>query len=265
MKNLNSLKSWIGQNKTENVLKYLNSNTEKLSDETSNKLVLISSRYYDWKGQFNSHLLRIDESSIIINKIRHDLIQFIDEIKDVFTKIVEPLFQQMILIHEDWVNSFVKYRTILNKEILTGRKLTRFDFAILRNLIVCDSDNSRRTRIEISNKSKLLEEYFNLSILNQRVKDYMGTSSWSEKMKDFHEISRLMEISKAEHLAIEEMDQICVRADFYNLIKEDDLTTSSTIKTATEKINEILQELHEKYELFEFEYLKLNMEYQKSV
>lgn len=259
---INKIKEFVGDDKLEKAFEYCKSilNGKKELREYLNELTLLESKYNAWGKGKRLGIENQEYLDTTISKIRFNLLEVIDQISknngllenDIdFDKYVQPLHTKLMIVHDNWLKSFLGYREFVSNN-------GKLDLKEFIETIQKDSLYSRKERIDVKIQLSLISEISELRNYNWRVNDYMRLSSNLNP-----EYIASGENPRLEEMRVRMFSMNSYRrdlADSINYMEYEDSqknANQSINKRLINRIDDLVIFLHEKYENVELEYQKL--------
>lgn len=263
MTTLKAAKKFISEDKVEQALDYLHDLIAQNSglQEFENELLLLKGRFTSWKRDTRLDITEKETLDITIQKIRWNTLEMIDVItakeaaiqpaNNLFAAYIEPLHNKLLIVHDNWLSSFLHYRE-------TIEKAEEMDPEQFLSLLEKDSLYSAKGRLDVKIQLELVPKKEEIMEYLWAVKDYM---QFSETLEPVY-------ISAGENPKVGEIKKSLmmlnyVRQRLYDslnkLIKEDQIKTInlSNKEKFIYRIDQLVIHLHEKYEAVEKVFQKL--------
>jgi hypothetical protein len=266
MLEINEIKKLVGEDNLDKAILYFEQVFEENPSykDFKNEFILLKGKYNDWKKE--NRLAISDKETLYVNiqKIRLHLLQIVDEIGEIksdrankntfFHDLIEPMNNKLMLIHDEWLSSLLKYREMVeNRESIAMEEF----IALLQK----DSLYSTKQRLEINIQHTFGSNIPELSEYVEAVGNYMGISNALNPDYIANGENPELEEQRREYLNanIIRMDLI----ESIKILEEKELAKSinaSNKQKIINRIDELVIFLHSKFEIVQTVFYQLKFE-----
>lgn len=266
MREINEIKKLVGEDNLDKAILYFEQLFEENPSykEFQNEFILLKGKYNDWKKE--NRLAITDKETLYVNiqKIRLHLLQIVDEIGEIksdcanentfFHDFIEPMNNKLMLIHDEWLSSLLKYR-----EMVEDRDSIAMEEFIA--LLQKDSLYSTKQRLEINIQHTFGSNMPELSEYVEAVGNYMGISNALNPDYIANGENPELEEQRREYL-----NANIIRMDLIESIKTlEEIELAKSINASNKqkiinRIDELVIFLHSKFEIVQTVFYQLKFE-----